>query len=129
MIRGFKDFILRGNVVDLAVAVVIGSAFGAVVTSFVDSFIRPLIELVPAIGSDGGWEIKSGVVLAYGDFLTAVVTFLAIATVVYFLLVLPMNTLAARRKKGQEPEPAKPSEDILLLQQIRDALVEANRRN
>jgi large conductance mechanosensitive channel len=128
VLKGFRDFVMRGNVVDLAVGIVIGAAFTAVVTSFVDSFIKPLIQLIPAIGTKGGVTIQDNsgtaedVILKYGDFIAALINFLAVAAVIYFLVVLPMNKLAERRKRGEVPEPAAPSEDIVLLTEIRDAL-------
>jgi large conductance mechanosensitive channel len=128
VLKGFRDFIMRGNVVDLAVGIVIGAAFTAVVTSFVDSFIKPLIQLIPAIGTKGGVTIQDNagtvedVILKYGDFIAALINFLAVAAVIYFLVVLPMNKLAERRKRGEIPEPAAPAEDIVLLTEIRDAL-------
>jgi large conductance mechanosensitive channel len=101
---GFQKFILRGNVVDLAVAVVVGAAFGAVVTALVKSFITPLIA---AIGgqpdlSNLAFEIN-GSRFAYGEFFNALVSFLIIAAVVYFLVVVPVNKLMEMRKT-EEPE-------------------------
>ncbi len=129
MLKGFRDFIMRGNVIDLAVGIVIGAAFTAVVTSFVDSFIKPLIQLIPAIGTKGGVIIKENgagvtddVVLKYGDFIAAAVNFVAIAAVIYFFVIMPMNKLAERRKRGQEPEPEAQSDEVILLTEIRDAL-------
>lgn len=129
MLKGFREFILRGNVVDLAVGIVIGAAFTAVVTSFVDSFIKPLIQLIPAIGTKGGVILKENaagaaddVVLKYGDFIAAAINFVAVAAVVYFVVVLPMNKLAERRKRGEVPEPEAPSEEVALLTEIRDSL-------
>ena len=129
MLKGFRDFIMRGNVVDLAVGIVIGVAFTAVVTSFVDSFVKPLIQLIPAVGAKGGIILKENgagtaddIVLKYGDFISALINFLAVVAVIYFLIVLPMNKLAERRKRGEIPEPAAPSEEVALLTEIRDAL-------
>ncbi len=103
---GFKKFLLRGNVVDLAVAVVIGAAFGAVVTSFVTAFIQPLIGL--ATGAAGDFTAKSftlsGVPFRYGIFVQAVVSFVIIAAVVYFFIVRPVQVLMDRFKT--QPEPA-----------------------
>ena len=104
MLKGFRDFIMRGNVVDLAVAVVIGAAFGAVITSFVNDV---LMQIIAAIGgqpdfSSLSFKIGEGVV-KYGSFLNALITFLLIAAAVYFVVVLPMNKLAERRAKGQDP--------------------------
>jgi large conductance mechanosensitive channel len=99
MIKEFKDFILRGNVIDLAVAVVMGAAFGAVVTAFVASFVTPLIAAIggkPDFGSLSFTIHKSH--FLYGDFINFLVTFLTVATVVFFFVVLPVNALMARRK-------------------------------
>lgn len=119
--KGFKDFIMRGNVVDLAVAVVIGTAFTALVTSFTDSFINPLIGLIGGGGKVGGEFVVNGQRFTYGAFITAIITFLLIAGVVYFVIVMPMKKIAERRKAGIEEGPAQPSE-IELLAEIRDSL-------
>jgi large conductance mechanosensitive channel len=106
MLKGFRDFILRGNVMDLAVAVIIGAAFGAIVTALVSDIINPLIAAIvhkpdfSALVLDvHGGKIK------YGDFLNALISFLLIASSVYFLFVLPVNALMNRFKK---PVPAAP---------------------
>ena len=128
MIKGFKDFILRGNVVDLAVAVVIGTAFAALVSKFVGAIITPILNALPGAKSTGlGFSLRGGVLTkaTYVDIsaiINAVVVFLATALVVYLLFVVPMNRLAERRKSGAEPEPEAPTEDVLLLQEIRDLL-------
>lgn len=104
MLRGFREFILRGNVVDLAVAVVIGAAFGAVVTAFVTDILTPLIAAVVGkpdfsalVATLNGSEIK------YGLFLNALISFLLVATAVYFAMVAPMNLWKARQARGQAP--------------------------
>jgi large conductance mechanosensitive channel len=106
-VDGFKKFLLRGNVVDLAVAVVIGAAFGAVVTGFVTSFITPLVGV--ATGAAGDVSRRSfelaGVQFPYGVFLQAMISFLIIATVVYFLVVRPVQRLMDRLLT--EPEPVR----------------------
>ena len=126
MIKGFKDFLMRGNVIDLAVAVVIGAAFTAVVTSFTNNLINPLIAAFGGGNVNGlGFQLVSGnpkTVIDLGAVLTAIINFLIVAAVVYFLVVTPMNLLAERRKRGEEPEPKAPAEDIVLLQEIRDLL-------
>jgi len=124
--QGFKDFIMRGNVVDLAVGIVIGAAFTAVVTAFTNGFVKPLIQLIgggSGVGA-GTWKAKPGVVFDYATFLNAIITFLITAAVLYFLVVMPLNVLAERRRRGEEPPPKTPSEDILLLTQIRDLLAQ-----
>jgi large conductance mechanosensitive channel len=122
--QGFKDFIMRGNVVDLAVGVVIGTAFTAVVAAFGAAFIKPLIQVF-----SGGTGVKAGSFSIRGVefdvplFLNAIITFLITAAVVYFFVVFPLNKLAERRARGEEPPPKTPSEEIVLLTEIRDALV------
>jgi large conductance mechanosensitive channel len=122
--QGFKDFIMRGNVVDLAVGIVIGAAFTGVVTAFTNGFIKPLIQL---LGGGTGMEKGSfkvhGVTFDWASFINSIITFLITAAVLYFLVVYPLNLLAERRRRGEEPPPTAPSEDIVLLTQIRDALV------
>jgi large conductance mechanosensitive channel len=121
MLKGFKDFLLRGNVVDLAVAVVIGAAFTAVVTSFTESFLRPLIGLVGGGGKSGGSFEVDGQTFAWGDFINSVITFVLTAAVVYFVVVLPMKLILERRKRGEEPGPVAPTQ-VELLVEIRDLL-------
>jgi large conductance mechanosensitive channel len=121
VLRGFKDFVLRGNVVELAVAVVIGAAFTAVVAAFTDSFLTPLIGLVTGGGGVGGEFVVDGETFAYGAFVSQVITFVLTAAVVYFLVVLPMTRLAERRRRGAEAGPAAPTE-VELLAEIRDLL-------
>jgi large conductance mechanosensitive channel len=124
MLKGFKDFIMRGNVVDLAVGIVIGAAFTGVVTQFTKSFLEPLIRVI-----SGGKGIKAGgftvrgVSFDWAAFINTAITFLLTAATLYFLVVMPMNRLAERRRRGEEPPPAAPSEEIKLLTEIRDALV------
>jgi large conductance mechanosensitive channel len=126
VIQGFKNFIMRGNVIDLAVAVVIGAAFTGVVTSFTNNLINPLIAAFGGGSVHGlGFQLVSSnpkTVLDFAAVITAIINFLIVAAVVYFLVVAPMNLLAERRRRGEEPEPAAPAEDILLLQEIRDLL-------
>lgn len=107
MIKGFRDFILRGNVVDLAVAVVIGAAFGAVITAFVADIITPLIAAIFGQPDFSGltFTINSSRFL-YGSFINAVVSFLLIAAAVYFVVVVPMNKVAERRARGKGPAEA-----------------------
>jgi large conductance mechanosensitive channel len=125
MFKGFKDFLLRGNVVDLAVAVIIGAAFSAVVTSFTDKIIRPLLNAITPPTSEGlGIPLVAGKPSAYIDFsavITATINFIMVAGVVYFAIVLPLKTIQQRRKRGEEAGPADPT-DIELLKQIRDLL-------
>ena len=103
---GFKRFLLRGNVVDLAVAVVIGAAFGAIVTAFVAAFITPLVGV--ATGAAGDFSAKtftiSGTRFPYGQFVQALLSFVIIAAVVYFLVVKPVQRLMDRYKTEPEPD-------------------------
>ena len=128
MLKGFKEFIMRGNVVELAVAVVIGAAFGAVVTALVKDIITPLIA---AIGGKPDFSNLTFTVnkskFLYGDFVNAIISFVIVAAAIYFIVVLPLNKLAERRLARQaagapDPDPAPKSEDIILLEQIRDLL-------
>jgi large conductance mechanosensitive channel len=121
MLKGFKDFVLRGNIVDLAVAVVIGTAFTALVTSFTTSFLQPLIGLVGGGGINGGTKVINGQPFTWGAFINALITFLITAAVVYFVVVLPMKTLLERRRRGEEPGPLLPTQ-VELLVEIRDLL-------
>jgi large conductance mechanosensitive channel len=104
MWRGFREFVVRGNVVDLAVAVVIGAAFGAVIAAFVKDLITPFIAAL--IGKPDfsalGLTIN-GSRLLVGDFLNAVISFLLVAAAVYVFVVTPINALNARRKRGEDP--------------------------
>ena len=107
MIKDFKKFILRGNAVDLAVAVVIGAAFGAIVTALVKDIITPLIG---AIGGQPDFSnlslVLNGSKLMYGDFLNAVISFVLIAGVIFFLVVQPLNHLLSRATRNQDtPDP------------------------
>lgn len=102
--KGFRQFLLRGNVVDLAVAVVMGAAFGAVVTALVKDLITPLIAA--AVGSpdfSGIFFTVNGSKFLVGEFTNAVISFVLISAAVYFFVVLPLNTLMARIRKGQAP--------------------------
>ncbi|SCG47771.1 large conductance mechanosensitive channel protein MscL [Micromonospora inositola] len=131
MLKGFKDFIMRGNVVDLAVGVVIGAAFTGVVTQLTKSFLDPLIRVFVLLitGSDKGLAGTAptfrGIAFDWVAFVNAVITFLLTAAALYFLVVYPMNRLAERRRRGEEPPPKAPSEEVKLLTDIRDALVAA----
>jgi len=103
MFKGFREFITRGSVVDLAVGVVMGAAFGAVVTAFVKDLLTPLIAALAGKPdfSAFSWEMN-GAKFLYGDFLNAVISFLLIALAVYYFVVLPMNALMSRLSKPAE---------------------------
>ena len=123
MIKEFREFLLRGNVVDLAVAVILGVAFGAVITSFVEDLLTPLLA---AVGGEPDFAALTfsinGSRFRYGEFINAVISFLIIGAAVFFLVVKPVNALMARRKAGEEPEPEAVAEDVILLGEIRDLL-------
>ena len=105
MLKGFKDFVLRGNVIDLAVAVVIGVAFGAVVKAFVDNLITPLIAAIFGKPDFSGLAFTiNGSIFRYGLFINALITFVLLAAAVYFVVVAPMDKLAERRTRGADPE-------------------------
>jgi large conductance mechanosensitive channel len=125
MVRQFRDFLLRGNVVDLAVAVVVGAAFGAVVAALVADIITPLIAAIFGKPNFGNLAFTiNGSRFAYGDFINAVISFVIIAAAVFFLVVKPVGALMERRKAGLEPEAEAVPEDVVLLGEIRDLLRE-----
>lgn len=108
MFEGFRKFIMRGNVIDLAVAVVIGAAFGALITSLVDDIINPLLAAI--VGKPDFSDLTISVrdaTITYGNFITAVINFLLIAAAIYFIIVKPMNMMQERLDRGkgtEEPE-------------------------
>ena len=105
MLKDFKAFVLRGNVIDLAVAVVIGAAFGTVVSSFVHNLLTPLLT-IPGKHSFANLTFTvNNSVFHYGTFLNDLISFVLIAAAVFFFVVKPINALTARRRKGQEAEP------------------------
>ena len=113
-IGGFKKFILRGNVVDLAVGLVIGAAFGSVIQSLVKDFITPLISLIGGVPDFSTWSVTVGrATFMPGDFLNALISFLLIALVVYFFVVLPVNKLMDRYKPQPQPAPTKDCPECL----------------
>ena len=104
MFRGFRQFIMRGNVVDLAVAVVIGAAFGTVVTAFVGNILTPLIAAIVAKPDFTALTFSvNGAVISYGTFLNALISFLLVAAAVYFFMVAPMNAWKARAARNAVP--------------------------
>ncbi len=127
MIRGFRDFIMRGNIVDLAVAVVIGTAFASVVNVVVTSLVSPLLARaggadVPAFGIQLGVEGNEATLINIGAIINALIIFLITAAVVYFLIVVPMNKVIEHRRRDEDPEPEQTAEDVLVLREIRDLL-------
>lgn len=123
MLKGFRDFIMRGNVIELAVAVAIGTAFTRVVSQFGESFIDPLIGLIGGGGIEGGKFTINGQVFDWAAFVNAAIFFVLTAAIVYFLVVAPYNAFEERRKRGRGPiDPPPPPDDIVLLTEIRDLL-------
>jgi large conductance mechanosensitive channel len=104
MLKGFKQFLLRGNVIDLAVAVVIGGAFGAVVTALVKDLVTPLIAAIVGKPDFSGIKFTvNGSMFAIGDFINAAVSFVLVAAAIYFFVVVPVNAIMARAKRGEAP--------------------------
>ena len=116
MVKGFKEFIMRGNLVELAVAFVIGLAYAAVVNATVGL----IMDLIGKIGGTPNFSAYQPGGIHVGVWLTAIISFVVVAAVVYFLIVVPYNALQARMAKGEEAAP--PSADIALLTEIRDLL-------
>ncbi len=131
MLKGFKEFISRGNVVELAVGVIIGAAFKNIVDALVDGIINPLIAAV--IGkpdfSDAFILTLNGTDVKFGLLITAVINFLLMALAIYFCIVMPMNALNNRRKKDEEPAEEEASDEVKLLTEIRDALAQGTPRH
>ena len=137
MLKGFRDFIMRGNVIDLAVAVVIGAAFTAIVNALVEGLLNPALgALFSADSLKDAWTVTipsaSGgepATLLFGAVVAAVIQFLLVAAAVYFVLVMPMNRMRARaearRAAGAPPEEA-PADELTLLTEIRDLLAARN---
>lgn len=132
MLKGFKDFILRGNVIELAIAVVIGSAFTALVAAFTTNIINPVIAAAGGVNADGLgfriWQDNPATFINFGAVLTALVTFIITAAVVYFIFVAPMNkinSMVKDRLSTEEPEEEPLPADTALLAEIRDLLKEA----
>ncbi|EFV14191.2 large-conductance mechanosensitive channel protein MscL [Segniliparus rugosus] len=127
MLGGFKKFLLRGNVVDLAVAVVVGAAFTAIVTAFTNKIIQPLIAVLGGDHATAGLGFKilkdnPATFLDFGAVISAAINFILVAAIIYFFIVLPLNTLTDLRKTKEIPESEAPPSEIELLEQIRDLL-------
>jgi len=132
MLKGFKEFISRGNVVELAVGVIIGAAFKNIVDALVDGIINPLIAAV--IGkpdfSDAFILTLNGSDVKFGLLITAIINFILMAFAIYFCIVVPTNALNARRKKAEDEAPApEVSDEVKLLTEIRDALAQGTPRH
>jgi large conductance mechanosensitive channel len=122
VLKGFREFIMRGNVVDLAIAVVVGTAFTALVKAFVADILTPIIA---AIAGQPNFSTLTFTInhsqFLYGDLIDALITFVSVAAAVYYFVVVPLNKLAQRRARGQAPVDEVPP-DIALLTEIRDLL-------
>ena len=128
MLKGFRDFIMRGNVIDLAVAVAIGTAFTALVNAFATALINPIIDRLLNGGIKGGGLEILGINFDPALLLNAAITFLITAAVVYFVFVLPMQKFSERMDKGEDAgaELAPDEEQVQLLKEIRDSLANGN---
>jgi len=123
MLSGFQKFLLRGNLIDLAVGVLIGAAFGKVVDTFTKGVIMPIIGIFGSVPNFDNLKFSvNGSVFLYGQFLTALVSFLITATVIYFFVITPFNRLMERFKREEKPAVAEPSNEEKLLAEIRDEL-------
>ena len=121
MIAGFKKFVVQGNVVDIAVGIVIGVAFAALIEQFTESFITPIIKMISGADPTGGTFKINDQVFDYSAFFSAVITFVITAAVIYFAVVVPMNALKSRRSAGvgEQDVPPTPEERMVeLLEQI-----------
>jgi large conductance mechanosensitive channel len=128
MLKGFRDFVMRGNIVDLAIAVVIGTAFAKVIDTMVSSIITPILNALPGVSVNGlSFAIRGGALadkttIDFSTIITSIIVFVLTAAVVYFVFVVPMTKIQQRRASGLEPEPEAVPEATLLLREIRDAL-------
>ena len=123
LVKEFKEFALGGNLIEVGVALVMALALAAVINSLVENVLMPIVGIIfgePSFDSLT-WTINGSVIL-YGSFITAFVSFLAVAFAVYFFIVKPYNAYKERVASGEEEEPAAPPEDIMLLREIRDNL-------
>jgi large conductance mechanosensitive channel len=124
MLKGFREFVMRGNVVDLAVAFVLGVAFTAIVNAIVNGLINPIIAAIfgkPDLAQVANFTIN-GAHFSLGLILAALFNFIVVAAAIYFIVVLPMNKLLERLAQGREPEPEARTPEVLLLTEIRDSL-------
>ena len=118
----FKEFILRGNVMDMAIGVIIGGAFQGIVTALTEDFINPLINGIGGAEVGGTIKIYGGQVLRYGDFITAVINFVIMALVLFILLKIANGVMSAGKKKAEDTPEVVKSDEAILLEEIRDLL-------
>lgn len=123
MLKGFREFILRGNVIELAIAFILGVAFNAVVQAFATGFIGGLIGAIGGTPDFSSWGYRvNGSKVVIGTTINALINFVIVAAVIYFLIVIPMNKMAERRRRGQMTEEEVPPTSEELLTEIRDLL-------
>ena len=123
MLKEFRDFLLKGNILELAVAIIIGIAFGAVIKSLVDNLITPIIGMIGGVDFSSETFTINGSVFSYGQFINDVIYFVLVAAAVFFLVVKPVNAIMARMRKPEELAPDAPTETALLIE-IRDLLAQ-----
>ena len=121
MLKEFRDFLMKGNLVELAVAIVMGIAFGLVIKSLVDNLITPIIGMVGGVDFSSETFSINGSTFRYGQFINDLITFVLTAAAVFFVIVKPVNTIMARIRKPEELESDAPTETALLIE-IRDLL-------
>ena len=125
MIKGFKEFIMKGNVVDLAVGIAIGVAFTSLVAAFGENLINPLVAVVGGDSQNGfGFQITDSekTLVDIGALINALIVFAVTMAVIYFAVIVPVQKMQSLRRRGVEEEPEAPPEEIALLREIRDAL-------
>lgn len=123
----FKEFVMRGNVMDMAIGVIIGGAFSDIVTALTKDFINPLINGIGGAEVAGSIKIYGGQKILYGDFITSVINFLIMAFVLFLLLKTVNRIMTIGKKEEEKQEEAKKAEDIALLEEIRDLLKEKSK--
>ena len=123
----FKAFILRGNVMDMAIGVIIGGAFQGIVSALTEDFINPLINGLGGAEVGGTFKIYGGQVIKYGDFITAVINFVIMAFVLFLLLKFVNKVLTVNKKEEKKEEVIAKSDEVLLLEEIRDLLKKKNK--
>ncbi|UQN05236.1 large conductance mechanosensitive channel protein MscL [Deinococcus sp. QL22] len=123
MFSGFQKFLMRGNLVDLAVGVIIGAAFAGVVTAFTQGVVMPILGIFGGVPNFDALSFSiNGSIFKYGTFLTALITFVITAAVVYFFVITPFTRMLERAKREETPVVAEPTNEEKLLAEIRDAL-------
>ncbi len=123
MVRGFQKFLLRGNLVDLAVGVLIGAAFGKLVDSFASGLILPIVGIFGGVPDFTALTFTvNGSIFKYGAFLTSLLSFILTAAIIYFFVIIPVNHLMERFKRQEKEAVSEPSNEEKLLAEIRDAI-------